>query len=86
MQKTTKVEHYKVIIERGEDGYFVANVPALPGCMTQAKTYEELILRVREAIQLCHEVARHDCEYKKKKDLFFHRPTFIGIEEIAIRV
>ena len=38
--KITKIQNYKVIIERGEEGYFVAQVPALPGCVTQAKTYE----------------------------------------------
>ncbi|MDO8626739.1 MAG: type II toxin-antitoxin system HicB family antitoxin [Candidatus Magasanikbacteria bacterium] len=54
--KITKVQNYKVIIERGEDGYFVAQVPALPGCVTQAKTYEKLRERTREAIELCLEV------------------------------
>ncbi len=54
--KTAKIRNYKVIIERGEDGYFVAQVPALPGCVTQAKTYEKLRERAKEAIELCLEV------------------------------
>lgn len=84
--RSTRVQHYKVIIEKGEDGHFIARVPALPGCVTQAKTYEQLERRVREAIQLCLEVAAKDREYKKKKDLFSHDPTFLGIEDVAVRV
>lgn len=81
--KTTTL-HYKVIIEKGQDGYFVARVPALPGCMTQARTYEALIPRVKEAIQLCREVAEENRRYKKQKQLFAHEPAFIGIEDLAV--
>lgn len=42
----------KVIIEPGEDGYFVARVPALKSCWSQGKTREEAIANVREAIEL----------------------------------
>ena len=35
-------QQFKVIIEQGEDGLFVASVPSLPGCHTQAKTLKEL--------------------------------------------
>jgi predicted RNase H-like HicB family nuclease len=84
--KTKKVLQYKVIIEKGLDGYFVARVPALPGCLTQAKTYEALIPRVKEAIQLCHEVAEQDKNYRQKIHSLFHRPAFIGIEEVAVAV
>jgi predicted RNase H-like HicB family nuclease len=44
---------YTVIIERDEAGYYVATVPALRGCHTQAKTLDTLMKRVREAIQVC---------------------------------
>jgi len=47
---------FNVIIERDEDGYFVASVPALKGCHTQAKSLDVLMKRVKEAIQLCLEV------------------------------
>ena len=47
---------FLVVIERDEDGWYVATVPALRGCHTQARTLEELIPRVREAIALCLEV------------------------------
>lgn len=44
-----------VIIERDEDGFFVATVPGLKGCHTQAKSLDTLMKRVREAAQLCME-------------------------------
>ena len=37
-----KKQQFKIIIEQGEDGFFVASVPSLPGCYTQAKTVKEL--------------------------------------------
>lgn len=42
----------KVIIEPGEDGFFVARVPSLKGCWSQGKTKEEAIANIREAIEL----------------------------------
>ncbi|MFQ5776787.1 MAG: type II toxin-antitoxin system HicB family antitoxin [Terriglobia bacterium] len=46
---------FTVIIERDEDGWYVAHVPDLRGCHTQAKNLDTLMKRVREAIQLCLE-------------------------------
>ncbi len=43
---------FNVVIERDSEGLYVASVPALPGCHTQASTREELLARVREAIAL----------------------------------
>jgi predicted RNase H-like HicB family nuclease len=43
---------YRVLIERDEDGFFVAEVPALPGCITQGDTREEALANIREAIAL----------------------------------
>lgn len=40
-----------VILEQDEDGYFVAEVPALPGCLSQGKTREEALGNIREAIE-----------------------------------
>jgi len=42
----------KVIVEPGEDGYFVAHVPSLKSCWSQGKTKEEAIQNIREAIDL----------------------------------
>jgi predicted RNase H-like HicB family nuclease len=47
---------FSVVIERDEDGYYVAYVPELPGCHTQAKTLDELMERVKEAVELYLEV------------------------------
>ena len=47
---------FSVVIERDEEGYFVGSVPSLPGCHTQARSLDELMDRVREAIALCLEV------------------------------
>ena len=44
---------FTVLIEQDEDGYYVATVPALRGCHTQAKTLDTLMKRVREVVQLC---------------------------------
>jgi predicted RNase H-like HicB family nuclease len=46
---------FTVLIERDEEGYYVASVPALRGCHTQAKTLASLRKRIREVIELCIE-------------------------------
>jgi predicted RNase H-like HicB family nuclease len=47
---------FDVVIRQDEDGYYVATVPELPGCHTQAKSLDELMNRIKEAILLCLEV------------------------------
>ena len=44
------------VVERDEEGFYVASVPALRGCHTQAKSLDKLMSRVREAIELCLEI------------------------------
>ena len=39
------------MVEKDEDGYFVATVPTLPGCHTQARSMDDLLERVKEAIE-----------------------------------
>jgi predicted RNase H-like HicB family nuclease len=46
---------FNVIIERDSEGYYVASVPELRGCHTQAKSLDILMERIREAIELCLE-------------------------------
>ena len=75
---------YKIVIEKDEDGYLVASVPALPGCHTQAKTLSELHKRVREAIALCLEVAETDADYRKTIKAFSYEPTFVGLETVGV--
>jgi predicted RNase H-like HicB family nuclease len=45
-------QQFNMVIEQDEDGYFVASVPSLPGCHTQAKSLDQLMERIREAIEL----------------------------------
>ena len=40
-----------VIIEQDENGYYVAEVPAFPGCLSQGKTHEEAVANIKEAIE-----------------------------------
>jgi predicted RNase H-like HicB family nuclease len=53
---------FNVIIERDREGYYVAWVPELHGCHTQARSLDELLERVREAIELCIEVEGENIE------------------------
>ena len=43
---------FAVLVEKDEDGYYLASVPELPGCHTQAKTLDELTRRIKEAIEV----------------------------------
>ena len=65
---------FSVIIERDPEGYYVASVPALRGCHTQAKSLDELMERIREAIQLCLEVQGEDEQVL----------DFIGVQKVVL--
>ena len=69
-QQMTK--EFNVVIEKDEDGYFVASVPALRGCHTQAKSLDVLMKRIKEAIELCLEV----------EDPVSNQ--FVGVQRIAV--
>jgi len=47
---------FNVVVERDAEGFYVASVPSLPGCHTQARSLDELMERIKEAIALCLEV------------------------------
>jgi predicted RNase H-like HicB family nuclease len=65
---------FDVIIERDEEGYYVASVPQFPGCHTQALSLDEVTIRIREAIELCLEV-----EGAPEQTL-----EFVGLQRITI--
>ena len=44
-----------VVITLGEDGYFIAEIPVLPGCFSQGKTRKEALSNIKEAAELCLE-------------------------------
>ena len=61
-----KILNFRVIIEQDEDGVFVASVPAIPGCHTQGDTYEEVVSRIKEAIEVCLEEAKANRSYREQ--------------------
>ena len=65
---------FNVIIERDAEGYYVGSIPALKGCHTQAKSLDELMDRVREAIELCLEV-----QGDKMEPL-----DFVGVQKVTV--
>ena len=67
---------FSVVIERDSEGYYVATVPSLAGCHTQARSLDELMVRVREAIELCLEVRGETVEPL----------DFIGVQKVSIAV
>ena len=64
---------YNVVVERDSDGWYVASVPALPGCHTQARSLDELMIRVREAIEACLDAGDAPAPLE-----------FIGVQRISI--
>jgi predicted RNase H-like HicB family nuclease len=65
---------FDVVIERDEDGYYVASVPQIPGCHTQAKSLDTLMKRIREAIDLCLEVEDEDLAPSE----------FVGVQRVLV--
>jgi predicted RNase H-like HicB family nuclease len=59
----------KVVVERGEDGYFVAHCPALKSCWSQGKTREEALANIREAIALYLEPEAADIEVTAGREI-----------------
>jgi predicted RNase H-like HicB family nuclease len=47
---------FDVVIERDEEGFYVASVPQLHGCHTQGRSLDEVTERIREAVELCLEM------------------------------
>jgi len=50
----------QVVIHPGEDGYWVAECPSLPGCVSQGRTKDEALANIREAVALYIETLRED--------------------------
>lgn len=69
-------KQFSVIIERDREGYYIASVLVLRGCHTQAKSLDELVVRIREAIELCLEVEGKDVEPL----------DFLGFQQVSIAV
>lgn len=68
------MREFNVVIERDSEGNYVASVPALPGCHTQARSLDDLMERIREAVELCLEGQGEEVE----------RLDFVGVQRIII--
>ena len=68
------INEFDVIVEKDADGYYVASVPALHGCHTQARSLDKLMQRVQEAIALCIEVEGRSVEPNR----------FVGVQRVAV--
>jgi predicted RNase H-like HicB family nuclease len=66
---------FGVVVEKDEDGCYIASVPELPGCHTQAKTLDELTRRIREAIQ-----AYLEAEGRERKE----RIELVGFQFVEV--
>lgn len=64
---------FNVVVERDEAGWYVASVPALPGCHTQAQSLDELMLRIREAIEAYLEAGEAPSPLE-----------FVGVQRISV--
>jgi predicted RNase H-like HicB family nuclease len=53
-------QKFNILVEQDEDGVFVANVPSIPGCYSQGKSFEEVVNRIKEAITVCIESEERD--------------------------
>ena len=67
---------FNVIVERDEEGYYVATVPELRGCHTQARSLDTLMERIREAIDLCLEEQGHPASFNE----------FVRVQRITVEL
>jgi predicted RNase H-like HicB family nuclease len=68
-------QKFNVVIERDSEGWLIASVPSLQGCHTQARSFDELDIRIRETISLCLE-----------DDGEFTPSEFVGVQQVAVEV
>lgn len=67
---------FNVVIERDAEGWLVASVPSVPGCHTQARSFDELEERIKEAIKLCIEDEQEGVI----------TPEFVGVQQVAVEM
>ena len=72
----TKMKNeYTILIEKDEDGYYVGSIPALPGCHSQARSVDQLMERMEEAIALWLEV---------EQEIDLSLLEWVGIQRLAV--
>jgi len=67
-------KQFDVVVERDSEGFYVASVPSLAGCHTQARSLDELTGRIKEAIELCLEV----------QDGVVEQLDFVGVQRVTV--
>lgn len=70
---SSATREFYVIIERDEDGYYVGEVPQLRACYSQGRTIDELLVNIREAIEL-------SLEEESDETL----PEFVGLQKVVL--
>jgi len=65
---------FNIIIEQGQDGYLISSVIELPGCHTQARTYDKLNERTKEAISL----------YIEEKKKYRPMSKFVSLQQLSL--
>ena len=74
IRENAMAREFDVVVEKDSEGFFVASVPALSGCHTQARSLYELMVRVKEAIELCLEAQEGDTEGL----------DFVGVQRVTV--
>lgn len=74
-RKKRKITYHNVVVEIDADGMYVASVPELPGCHTQATSLDVLMERIREAIELCLEDGKVSTRISNE---------FVGVQRISV--
>ncbi|MCL2182921.1 MAG: type II toxin-antitoxin system HicB family antitoxin [Chitinispirillia bacterium] len=74
---------FTVLIEEDEDGGYIATVPALRSCYTEANTIPELLENVKDVIELCLEVEREVINPGFEP---FEPTEFIGVQRVEVTV
>ncbi|MDO8642913.1 MAG: type II toxin-antitoxin system HicB family antitoxin [Candidatus Woesearchaeota archaeon] len=70
---------FHVLIEQDEDGGYVGKVAELQGCLSQGDTLDELMSNIKEAIELCLEVAEEEKGGVSKDQI-----KFVGVQEVQV--
>ena len=70
-----QIMDFNVLIEQDEDGVYVARVPEIEGCYTQGKTLQEVLERIKEAIEVCLEADKEEVNLMQ----------FIGIQRVRVQ-
>ncbi len=72
--RKSRGKEFSVIVHRDKQGFYVARVPELRGCHTQARSLDKLMERIREAIELCLEVEGSNSASTE----------FVGVQRVAV--